>query len=146
MAATELPARFECIAHQPARYEDGSVSVSVKRALEALGQLGVAQSIDFAETEENFLAGELVATELDGRSNPMGRKIKNPGNDYRVMIPPSEYDYLGIDVDEVREGEVLLDVWICTDPDVDESVIAISPRIRQTWTLDLEPLLGGTDE
>ncbi|WP_169924436.1 hypothetical protein [Natrinema ejinorense] len=142
LAVNELQSRFECVAQQTARYEDGSVSVSVKRALDVLGQTGVAQAIRFAETDDVFLVGELVGSELDGRKNPMGRNIKDPGHDYRVMIPPAAFDHLEIDKEQVQAGEADLDVWVCTDPEIDESVIAISPHIRQTFMVDLEPLLG----
>ncbi|WP_241432443.1 hypothetical protein [Natrinema gari] len=142
---TDLQSRFECVAQQTARYEDGSVSVSIKRALDVLGQAGVAQAVRFAETEDGFLVGELVGSKLDGRENPMGRNIKDPGGDLRVMIPPAAFDHLEIDKEQVREGNADIDVWVCSDPDVDPSVIGISPHIRQVHTVDLEPLLGDSE-
>jgi len=141
----ELPARFECIAPQTARNDGGTVSVSIKRALDVLGQTGLAAGVRFAETNDNFLVGELVAKKLDGRSNPMGRNIKAPGEDVRVTIPPKAFDHLEIDRADVDAGDADLDVWVCTDPEIDESVIAITPRIRQTFQVDLEPLLGDSE-
>ena len=138
----ELPARFECIAPQTARNDGGTVSVSVKRALDVLGQTGVARGVRFAKTNDNFLVGELTGGKLDGRSNPMGRNIKSPGKDVRVAIPPKAFDHLEMDADDVDAGDADLDVWVCTDPEIDESVIAITPRIRQTFEVDLGPLLG----
>ncbi|WP_395166369.1 hypothetical protein [Natrinema pallidum] len=122
------------------RYQQGSVTSTLRDALEEAG-LEDVKAVKFHPVDDHLLIGEGLAHEVDGRAEPMARNVRHQGNDIRSVIPPKGIEQLGTDAEETQEREVQIDLWVSTDDDLEQPLIAITPHIRETMSVDVADIV-----
>lgn len=111
------------------RYQAGSVTVSIKSALEHLECTDAAKAVKFVCAGDCDILGRVHRKKMDGRVHKMARSVKRQGGDYRVALPPEAIDHIPYTMGEIKDGDVNLDVWAVDDPDVIEPCLKISPHM-----------------
>lgn len=136
-AMTRQQATFENVATVTTRDQNGSIVIPVQPAVDRSGNAG-GNGIQFDRSGDHVLVGEVVDERPDGRKHELARAINQFGarEVKSVALPTPGLEHLGVDRGAAADG-VALDVWVCTDPDVDRPLIAVTPEVRQTMQFDV---------
>ncbi|MFC6720925.1 hypothetical protein ACFQGT_00055 [Natrialbaceae archaeon GCM10025810] len=134
---TRQQATFEKVATVTTRDQNRSIIIPIQAAVDRSGNAG-GGGVDFDRGGDHVLIGEVIDETPDGRSHQLARAINEFGSRKvkSVALPPVGLEHLGVDRDEAADG-VDLDLWVCTDPDVDRPLIAVTPPVRQTMQFDI---------
>lgn len=138
-AMTRQQATFEKVATVTTRDQNGSIVIPVQEAVDRSGNAGGGGLI-FDRSNDSALIGTVVDGKPDGRKHELARAINKFGRGdskkKSTAVPPAGLEHLGIDQSDAADG-VDLDLWVCTDPDVEDPLIAVTPAIRQTMQFDI---------
>lgn len=129
---------YRNVATVTTRDQGGSIVIRVQEAVDQSGNAG-GGGIAFARGGDHVLVGEVIDEKPDGRRHELTRAINRFGHaDTRkksVVLPPAGLEHLGLTFAEAADG-VDLDLWVCTDTDVDRPLIAVTPVIYQEMQLE----------
>lgn len=122
------------------RWQAGSVSISIKAALEFLECTDAAKAVGFRCDHECDLLGKIHRKKKDGRKYKMARNIQRQGSDYRVSIPPKAIEHQPYTKEELKNGEAEFDVWAIDDPEIIKPFLAITPHVVVRTEVELPPM------
>jgi|GEM_PF-3096290 len=125
-------ATFENVATVTTRDQNGSIVIEIEPAVNRSGNAG-GGGIAFERTDDHVLIGEVIDEKPDGRKHELARAVNEFGSRKvkSVAVPPAGLEHLGIDRAAATDG-VDVDLWVCNDPDIERSLVAVTPVIRQT--------------
>lgn len=125
-------ATFEKVTTVTTRNQNGSIIIEIEPVVNESGNAG-GGGIAFERTDDHILVGEVIDETPDGRKHELARAINRVGSRKikSVRLPPAGLEHLGIDRETATDG-VDVDLWVCSDPDIERSLVAVTPVIRQT--------------
>lgn len=141
---TRQQATFRKVATVSTRNQNGSIVIPVESAVNQSGNAG-GDGIQFEPSDDLVLTGEVIDEKPDGRKHKLARAINRfgAGGTKSVALPTGGLEHLGIDRDAAADG-VDVELWVCTDPDVERNLIAVTPVIHQKMQFGISE--GETDE
>jgi len=128
---TRQQATFRKVATVSTRNQNGSNVITVEPAGNQAGN-GGGNGLRFARSDEFVLTGEVIDDRPDGRKHKLARAITRfgAGETKSVALPTDGLEQLDIDRDAAADG-VDIELWVCTDPDEDRHLIAVTPVIQR---------------